>query len=64
MCEHLPMYTVSSPDENFPWGVKHRVQSSSSHFHFDDAVCFVKPPRVEEAEEELWHENQRTLVED
>lgn len=43
-----------------------KAQSSKFkfRFHFDDAVCLVKSPRGEEAEEELWRENQRTRVED
>lgn len=32
VCEHLPVYTVASPDGNFPWGEKSTVQSSSSDF--------------------------------
>lgn len=32
VCEHLPVYTVASPDGKFPWGEKPRVQSSSSDF--------------------------------
>ncbi len=32
VCEHLPVYTVASPDGNFPWGEKPTVQSSSSDF--------------------------------
>lgn len=32
VCEHLPVYTVASPDGKFPWGEKPTVQSSSSDF--------------------------------
>lgn len=61
VCEHLPVYTVASPDGKFPWGEKPRVQSSSSDFTLMMLFVWLKPRRDEE---ELERENQRPSVED